>query len=191
MKTFQISTFNGAIQNQSVQLVNARELHQILENGKQFTDWIQHRISKYGFTENLDFIGVHQIVNVESGFFGLRQKEIKEYHLTLDMAKELCMLERSELGKQARRYFIEMEKQSKQLALQLQEQIKLTYLATNPEAKRLLRYRNAGLTTAEMAKLMNLSESQVTARLAKMIQLGFFERKNGNQYVSRQLALFA
>lgn len=191
MKTFQISTFNGAIQNQSVQLVNARELHQILENGKQFTDWIQHRISKYGFTENLDFIGVHQIVNVESGFFGLRQKEIKEYHLTLDMAKELCMLERSELGRQARRYFIEMEKQSKQLALQLQEQIKLTYLATNPEAKRLLRYRNAGLTTAEMAKLMNLSESQVTARLAKMIQLGFFERKNGNQYVSRQLALFA
>ncbi|WP_018652743.1 antA/AntB antirepressor family protein [Actinobacillus capsulatus] len=114
MNTFKISTFTGLIQSQYVQLVNARELHQKLENGKQFSDWIQHRISKYGFTENLDFIGVHQIVNVESGFFGLRQKEIKDYHITLDMAKELCMLERSELGQKARRYFIQMEKEALQ-----------------------------------------------------------------------------
>lgn len=186
MKTFQISTFNGAIQNQSVQFVNARELHERLQVATPFHKWIQRRISEYEFTENLDFI--ERTILSARGFF---QTDVKDYHITLDMAKELCMLERSELGRQARRYFIEMEKQSKQLALQLQEQIKLTYLATNPEAKRLLRYRNAGLTTAEMAKLMNLSESQVTARLAKMIQLGFFERKNGNQYVSRQLALFA
>ncbi|WP_237611145.1 antA/AntB antirepressor family protein [Actinobacillus pleuropneumoniae] len=114
MTNFHIKTFIGQINNQPIQLVNARELHQKLENGKQFSDWIQHRISKYGFTENLDFIGVHQIVNVESGFFGLRQKEIKEYHITLDMAKELCMLERSELGQKARRYFIQMEKEALQ-----------------------------------------------------------------------------
>lgn len=192
MKTFQISTFNGAIQNQSVQFVNARDLHEILKNGKQFSDWIQHRISKYGFSENLDFIVVHQLVNVDRGFFGIRKESRKEYHITLDMAKELCMLERSELGRQARRYFIEMEKQSKQLALQLQEQMKQTYLANNPEAKATIRYRTANLTQAEMCQLLGFTKSQLTDRIAKMVQLGLIERKNGNGYVKRhQLALFA
>ncbi|NBI42040.1 phage antirepressor Ant [[Haemophilus] felis] len=114
MNHFQISTFTGYIQNQPVQLIKARELHQKLENGKQFSDWIQHRISKFKFAENLDFIVVHQLVNVDRGFFGMRQENIKEYHITLDMAKELCMLERSELGQQARRYFIRMEKEALQ-----------------------------------------------------------------------------
>lgn len=55
---------------------------------------------------------LHQLVNVDRGFFGTRQETLKEYHITLDMAKELCMLERSELGQQARRYFIRMEKEA-------------------------------------------------------------------------------
>lgn len=186
MKHFQISTFTASIQNQSVQLINARELHERLQISTRFDIWISRRISDYNFVENLDFIERSTLNN--RGFF---KTETKDYHLTLDMAKELCMLERSELGRQARRYFINMEKQSKQLALQLQEQVKRTYLAENPEAKQLIRYRNAGLTVAEVAKLMNLSESQVTTRFAKMFKLGFFERKNGNQHTTRQLALFA
>ena len=112
MTNFQIQTFTGSIQNQPTQLINARDLHRFVENGKQFSDWIQHRISKYGFAENLDFIVLHQLVNVDRGFFGTRQETLKEYHITLDMAKELCMLERSELGQQARRYFIRMEKEA-------------------------------------------------------------------------------
>ena len=191
MKHFQISTFTASIQNQSVQLINARELHERLQISTRFDVWIACRISDYEFTPSLDFIETIKFDHVERGFLGSREIEIKDYHITLDMAKELCMLERSELGRQARRYFINMEKQSKQLALQLQEQVKRTYLAENPEAKQLIRYRNAGLTVAEVAKLMNLSESQVTTRFAKMFKLGFFERKNGNQYTIRQLALFA
>lgn len=112
MTNFQIQTFTGSIQNQPTQLINARDLHRFVENGKQFSDWIRHRISKYGFAENLDFIVLHQLVNVDRGFFGTRQETLKEYHITLDMAKELCMLERSELGQQARRYFIRMEKEA-------------------------------------------------------------------------------
>ncbi|WP_410687560.1 antA/AntB antirepressor family protein [Avibacterium paragallinarum] len=118
MKNFSIKAFNGSLQNQTVQLINARDLHKLLENGKQFSDWIQHRITKYKFTENLDFTVVHQIVNVDRGFFGMREETIKDYHITLDMAKELCMLERSVLGQQARRYFIQMEKAARQLAQQ-------------------------------------------------------------------------
>lgn len=172
-----ITTFQGIIANQSTLLVNARELHERLQISTAFTKWIQRRIEDYNFAENLDFIETVKFDRVERGFLGSREIEIKDYHITLDMAKELCMLERSELGRQARRYFINMEKQSKQLALQLQEQVKRTYLAENPEAKQLIRYRNAGLTVAEVAKLMNLSESQVTTRFAKMFKLGFLNAK--------------
>lgn len=112
MTNLSIKTFTGSIQNQSVQLINARELHDFLQSKQHFSDWIKKRISDYGFEENLDFIGVHKKMITEAGFFGSRQKEVKEYHITLDMAKELCMLERSELGQQARRYFIRMEKEA-------------------------------------------------------------------------------
>ena len=101
------------------------------------------------------------------------------------------MLERSELGRQARRYFINMEKQSKQLALQLQEQVKRTYLAENPEVKQIIRYRNAGLTQAEIALLMNMTRHQVIVHLSKLFQLGILERKAQNKYTSNQLPLFA
>lgn len=83
MNTFQISTFTGLINNQPIQLVNARDLHKFLRSGREFTTWINHRISKYRFRENLDFIGVDEFVNTEAGFFGMRKKMIREYHLTL------------------------------------------------------------------------------------------------------------
>ena len=112
MTNLSIKTFTGSIQNQSVQLVNAKDLHQILQIQTRFQDWIKRRIFEYKFSENLDFIDVLKFENVDRGFFGNRQIEIHEYHITLDMAKELCMLERSELGQQARRYFIRMEKEA-------------------------------------------------------------------------------
>lgn len=112
MTNLSIKTFTGSIQNQSIQLVNAKDLHQILQIQTRFQDWIKRRIFEYKFTENLDFIDVLKFENVDRGFFGNRQIEIHEYHITLDMAKELCMLERSELGQQARRYFIRMEKEA-------------------------------------------------------------------------------
>lgn len=117
MTTFQIATFTGSLQNQSTLLINARELHERLQVTTKFQDWIKRRISEYNFAKDLDFIEVLKFENVERGFFGAREIEIKDYHITLDMAKELCMLERSELGQQARRYFIAMEKRAKELAV--------------------------------------------------------------------------
>ena len=186
-----ITTFQGIIANQSTLLVNARELNERLQISTAFTKWIQRRIEDYNFAENLDFIETVKFDRVERGFLGSREIEIKDYHITLDMAKELCMLERSELGRQARRYFINMEKQSKQLALQLQEQVKRTYLAENPEVKQIIRYRNAGLTQAEIALLMNMTRHQVIVHLSKLFQLGILERKAQNKYTSNQLPLFA
>lgn len=107
MTNLSIQTFNGSIQNQSVQLINARELHEFLQIQTPFHKWIARRIADYNFSENLDFI--ERTILSARGFF---KTDVKEYHITLDMAKELCMLERSELGQQARRYFIRMEKEA-------------------------------------------------------------------------------
>lgn len=195
MTNFSIKTFNGSIQNQSVQLINARELHNFLQSKQHFSDWIKKRISDYGFEENLDFIGVHKKMITEAGFFGSRQKEVKEYHITLDMAKELCMLERSEIGRQARRHFIKMEQHAIALATEMQAQMlaiptflrnnpdelarlittaQTAFLTANPQAKDFLRYREMGLSYREIGTLLGKTKDSVKWMAFKMRNLGFF-----------------
>ena len=97
-----------------IQTVNARELHKFLENKAKFADWIQERITQYEFTQHVDFVVIHQITKDDTAFGGNR-KTI-EYYLSLDMAKELSMVERNAKGKEARQYFIECERIAKQEA---------------------------------------------------------------------------
>lgn len=104
-----IPVFAGKIQNNSTQLVNARDLHQFLEVGKDFSNWIKDRINKYDFVEFQDFI-----VFANSGENPKGGRPSSEYHITIDMGKELAMVEKNVKGKEARRYFIECEKQLKQ-----------------------------------------------------------------------------
>lgn len=85
-------------------LVNARELHSIMKVGKDFTNWIKDRIKKYKFVENEDYISTFAKI-------GERRNVIKhEYYVTVNMAKELAMVENNEIGRKIRRYFIEVEK---------------------------------------------------------------------------------
>lgn len=85
--------------------VSARELHQFLESRQQFSDWIKNRIDDYGFLEGEDYEVFQNFMKNSNG-----GRPTTEYALSLNMAKELSMVERTEKGKQARRYFIEMEK---------------------------------------------------------------------------------
>ena len=85
--------------------MNARELHEKLGNKKQFANWIQLRIEQYGFVENQDFQVFNQKVKNSNG-----GRSRKEYALSLDMAKELCMIENNEQVRLFRKYFIEVEK---------------------------------------------------------------------------------
>ncbi|HEC1751768.1 TPA: antA/AntB antirepressor family protein [Campylobacter lari] len=85
---------------------NVKFLFYFLEIDTKFADWINRRISHYSFIENQDYI-------IKEVFTGRRPR--KEYYVTLDMAKELCMVENNEKGRQARRYFIECEKRLKNL----------------------------------------------------------------------------
>lgn len=102
-----IPVFAGEIQNQSVQLVDARLLHSFLEVARDFSTWIKDRIEEYGFVEGIDFL-IPQKRGTKTGRGGDRRSI--DYHLILDTAKELGMIERSEKGRQIRRYFIEMER---------------------------------------------------------------------------------
>lgn len=89
-------------------LINARELHEKLESNTKFADWIKRRIKHYEFIENEDFIPFLKFEKGDENGFG--NKKIIEYYLTIDMAKELCMVENNKTGKNIRRYFIEVEK---------------------------------------------------------------------------------
>ena len=95
----------------AIQTVNARDLHAFLEVGKDFSNWVKDRIQKYGFVENQDFVIASPVLAKQSGRGGDRCS--KDYHLSLDMAKELAMVERNDKGKQARQYFIECERRAK------------------------------------------------------------------------------
>ncbi|WP_413154871.1 antA/AntB antirepressor family protein [Bartonella sp. cb54] len=97
-----------AIGQETVQAINARELHTFLEVKSEFRNWIKNRIEEYAFSENQDFISFGKNLPKPSG-----GRPSMEYHITLDMAKELSMVERNEKGRQARRYFIECEKKLK------------------------------------------------------------------------------
>lgn len=103
---------NQQIGEGEVNAVNARDLHGFLEVGKDFSSWIKDRISAYGFTEDRDFVAFD--VAPQKRGVGNRGAK-KEYALTLDMAKELSMVERNERGKEARRYFIECERRAKSM----------------------------------------------------------------------------
>lgn len=81
-------------------IVSARDLHAFLESRQDFSTWIKARIEKYNFVDGVDFVTFHKIVE--------RATRI-EYALSMDMAKELAMLEANAKGQQARRYFIACE----------------------------------------------------------------------------------
>jgi anti-repressor protein len=93
----------SSISGMEVQTINARELHAFLEIQTLFKDWITRRIEEYDFIDGKDFCS---FLSESSG-----GRPSKEYSITLDMAKELSMVERNEKGKIARQYFIECEKQ--------------------------------------------------------------------------------
>lgn len=89
-------------------VVSARDLHTFLEVRTEFAKWCK-RMFEYGFVENQDY----SLVKIGEG----SAHNKTDYALTIDCAKEISMVQRSEKGKQARQYFIECEKKLKSLAL--------------------------------------------------------------------------
>ena len=85
--------------------ISGRELHAFLEVKERYNDWFP-RMVDYGFTENVDFSTfTEKSVKPQGG------RPSTDHTIKLDMAKEIAMIQRSEKGKQARQYFIEVEKE--------------------------------------------------------------------------------
>ena len=98
---------NELIKISSENMVSGRELHSFLGINRDFTNWMKQMIG-YGFTEDDDFE-----VYAKSGVNPSGGRPAVDYIITIDMAKEICMVQRTEKGKQARRYFIECERRLK------------------------------------------------------------------------------
>ncbi len=92
-------------------VVSGRDLHDFLDVKTKYADWFK-RMSEYGFDENIDFAVFLKNEKDDTAFGGSRK--ITDHAMTLDMAKEISMIQRTERGKQARQYFIEVEKRYKQ-----------------------------------------------------------------------------
>lgn len=88
--------------NQEAQTVSARELHEKLNIGTRFNDWFQ-RLIEYGFAEGIDFYS--KMSKTENG-----GRPSTDYEISVDMAKQICMLQKTPEGKLCRQYLIDLEK---------------------------------------------------------------------------------
>ena len=98
-------------------LVSARDLHErlVLDDGKEerFSQWFK-RYLKDGFEENIDYV-VCKKIYAANQYGG--EKELEDFALKIDMAKEICMIQRTEKGREYRKYFIECERRLRELSL--------------------------------------------------------------------------
>ena len=125
---------------QGQKLVSGRELHEVLEIGRDFTTWIKKMI-EYGFQENIDYVLLTQ-TGEQRGRGGHNKTD---YILTLEMAKHIAMVQRTEIGMKVRNYFIECEKVAHNpyahLSKELQMMIKLEQGQTQLD-QRLMKLEN-------------------------------------------------
>ena len=104
-------------EQKGIQLVDARELHRKLKVQTSFNHWFSRRISEYNFDVNKDYFAENQLLVKNDKKVHHRPRT--EYFLTIDMAKEIAMVERTEVGKIVRNYFIEIEKIARQNILHI------------------------------------------------------------------------
>ena len=170
-------------------LVSARDLHKglILDEGKseRFSQWF-NRYLKYGFEENIDYV-VCKKIYAANQYGG--EKELEDYALKIDMAKEICMLQRSEKGRQCRKYFIECERKLKENKLQL----------TRKEELQLKLFSNDSMEVVNAHKeLVQIEVEEATQPLLAKIKedeplVTFADRilKEGDNILVRDLAKIA
>jgi len=137
--------------------VSGRMLHEFLEVSTRYNDWF-NRMQEYGFEENVDFC------SFSSKSTGGRPST--DHAITIDMAKELCMIQRTDKGKQARQYFIAIEKDynspEKLMARALRvADAQLKALQPYAEFGKGITTSDGGILIGEYAKILNNADIQI------------------------------
>lgn len=167
--------------------VLARDLHDFLEVKTAFKDWFP-RMCEYGFSEGTDFCS---FLSESTG-----GRPAQDAQLTIEMAKEICMLQRNERGKQARQYFIQLEKDwnspEKVMARALQiadKRIKRLETQIEEDRPRVLfagavETSKSSILIGELAKILKQNGVKIgPIRLFEwMRQNGYLIRRNGSDY---------
>lgn len=130
---------------EEVQAVDARELHAFLHVGTDFPTWIKAKVNKFGFEKDSDFVVIQ---NSQENLFGGRPKQ--DVFVTIDMAKELSMMENNDQGRKARKYFIACEKMAKDLIA------KQSIVPTNMKEALKLAYEQQCLIEEQSEKILEL-----------------------------------
>ena len=160
-------------EQKGIQLVDARELHRKLKVQTKFTNWFPRRVEEYKFDEGKDYFTENQLLpkNGQKVFHRPRT----EYFLTIDMAKEIAMVERTEVGKMIRNYFIEMEKIALQTIIKMPKSLNVYGMEALPYVEWLLLHN------------YSVTGGQYHARIRKHPQ-HFYKASTGKWYINKAFA---
>ncbi|KAA9189314.1 phage antirepressor KilAC domain-containing protein, partial [Enterococcus durans] len=172
------------------QLVSGRELHEFLEVATEYKKWFS-RMAEYGFDENIDFVRVTQKCPTPGGI-----QNITDHVMKLDMAKEISMIQRTEKGKQARQYFLQVEKawNSEEMILMRSRQILERKVETlqleNEEMKPKALFADSvsashtSILVGELAKLINQNGVDIGSKrlFSWLREKGYLIKRKGTDW---------
>ena len=153
------------IEREGRQLVSGRELHEFLEIRTKYKDWFR-RMVEYGFEEEIDFIRVAQ----KRATNNLKNPvtTVIDHAISIDMAKEISMIQRTEKGKAARQYFINCEKKLKEVKkLSPMELMELQFKALKEQEEKILQVENKVDKLEEDMPLFQIDCKEIQALVRK------------------------
>ncbi|WP_428662018.1 phage antirepressor KilAC domain-containing protein [Runella sp.] len=184
---------NITTDGQGSEVVSARDLYEYFALAERFSKWIE-RMFEYGFNEGVDYTPYQKV-------HPLNNQPITDYYLTLDTAKEIAMLQRSEKGKEIRQYFIQYEKRSKELIGQLtkpqsdveilsnavlvanrllaEKEEQIQKLAPKAEYVDKVLQSDTGITTTMIAKELGMTAKTLNDKLCK----AGLQYRSGKNYI--------
>ena len=161
------------IEQNGTQLIDARELHRRLGVQTKFTNWFPRRVEEYRFDEGKDYFTENQLLPKNGQKVSHRPRT--EYFLTIDMAKEIAMVERTEVGKKIRNYFIEMEKLARESVIKMPPSLNVYGKEALPYIEWLLLHQ------------YSVTSGQYHRRIKKHPQ-HFYRTAEGKWYINREFA---